>query len=101
MKACLAFQCQCTKSHKLLSSALFQQCMFRMCHIGMTKQQQATKSIAIANTQKSRFTTNDDVDDGGNDGSDDGSVFLNKLRAPRPCHGVCDWLGSVYHPAVF
>lgn len=53
IKACLAFQCQCTKSHKLLSSALVLQCMFRMCHTGMTKQEQASNSklIAITNTQ--------------------------------------------------
>lgn len=43
IKACLAFQCWCTKSHKLqcplLSSALFLQCTFRMTHIGMNKQE--------------------------------------------------------------
>lgn len=46
IKAGLAFQCKCTKLHKLqcplLSSALFLRCTFCMCHIGMA---------AITNTQ--------------------------------------------------
>lgn len=68
---------QCCLQHSL-------QCMFRMRHIGMTKQQQATDSKLIANTN----TQNQGLPDVVNDVDD---IFWNNLCAPQFYHCVEDW----------